>query len=79
MSANGRPDPSGRVFPCWTPEEWAAARALAAHELGLPTKGPRGSWQNRVRRHLGVKVAARARMILWLERANRIAEGKAVS
>jgi hypothetical protein len=75
-AANGREYKVLSYWPCWTTAEWVAARALAAHELGLPTKGPRGSWQNRIRRHLGTRVAARARMILWLDRAKRISEGK---
>jgi len=74
--ANGRGRARSPLWLCWTNEEWVAARALAAHELGLPPMGPRGSLTNRIRRHLGTRVAARARMILWLNRAKRISEGK---
>lgn len=58
-----------RLWPCWTPAEYDAARAVAERELGVPKRGPRGSLQNRFRRGMGTLIAARTRRILWLRRA----------
>jgi hypothetical protein len=64
-------DERGRVWPWYTRAEWEEAYDKAAAELGLPPRGPRCSVQNRVRRQMRSIVLARARQIVWLERAAR--------
>lgn len=59
------------MLPFVSPEEWRRAYDRAAKELGLPPRGPRGSAQNRERRRRALEVYARAREIVWLERAHQ--------
>lgn len=56
-------------------EEYERAYEKAAQELGIPLRGRRRSFESSLRQKQGSRLAARARQLLWLERAERRAHG----